>query len=140
LVTLEKSTALFNQKYNIEEIRNAYENAFNKIKQDVSERNNTMNITIEDVHTKEAITAVRKTIELIGKIKSIDHRYINEIYGYETAFNGVNGRIVVKGGFSSGYQGEGPQGLKRILAELGVNERKIEEYVNSVQKKFTLFI
>jgi len=140
LVTLEKSTALFNQKYNIEEIRNTYENAFNKIKQDVSERNNTMNITIEDVHTKEAITAVRKTIELIGKIKSIDHRYINEIYGYETAFNGVNGRIVVKGGFSSGYQGEGPQGLKRILAELGVNERKIEEYVNSVQKKFTLFI
>jgi len=140
LVTLEKSTALFNQKYNIEEIRNAYENAFNKIKQDVSERNNTMNITIEDVHTKEAITAVRKTIELIGKIKSIDHRYINEIYGYETAFNGVNGRIVVKGGFSSGYQGEGPQGLKRILAELGVNERKIEEYVNSVQKKFTIFI
>jgi len=140
LVTLEKSTALFNQKYNIEEIRNAYENAFNKIKQDVSERNNTMNITIEDVHTKEAITAVRKTIELIGKIKSIDHKYINEIYGYETAFNGVNGRIVVKGGFSSGYQGEGPQGLKRILAELGVNERKIEEYVNSVQKKFTIFI
>lgn len=140
MVTLEKSTALFNQKYNIEEIRNAYENAFNKIKQDVSERNNTMNITIEDVHTKEAITAVRKTIELIGKIKSIDHKYINEIYGYETAFNGVNGRIVVKGGFSSGYQGEGPQGLKRILAELGVNERKIEEYVNSVQKKFTIFI
>lgn len=140
MVTLEKSTALFNQKYNIEEIRNAYENAFNKIKQDVSERNNTMNITIEDVHTKEAVTAVRKTIELIGKIKSIDHRYINEIYGYETAFNGVNGRIVVKGGFSSGYQGEGPQGLKRILAELGVNERKIEEYVNSVQKKFTIFI
>lgn len=84
-----------------------------KTKLCLSERINCMIITIEEVQISEAINAVRKTIELVGNIKFIEHRYANECYGYETAFNGINGSIIVKGGFSSGYQGEGPQGLKK---------------------------
>ncbi|MCE4046573.1 hypothetical protein LXM56_20845 [Lysinibacillus fusiformis] len=97
-----------------------------------------MIITIENTYTKEAINAIRNTIELIGEIRSIDHLYANEIYGFETFFNGANGRIIVKGGFSSGYQGEGPQGLKQILKELGFNEERVEANVNNIGKKFSL--
>lgn len=97
-----------------------------------------MIITIEDAYTKEAINAIRNTIELIGEIRSINHLYANELYGFETFFNGKNGRIIVKGGFSSGYQGEGPQGLKQILKELGFNEEIVETNVNNIGKKFSL--
>lgn len=52
--------------------------------------------------------------------------------------NGANWRITVKGGFFSGYQGEGPQALKKTITELGFNEAIIEVNVNRVGKKSTL--
>lgn len=101
-----------------------------------------MQITIADneagLTTVEAKEAVRKTIDLVGKLKYIEHRHVKSETGYETFFKGSEGEILLKGGFSSGYNGEGPSGLKTILLELGFNESIIDEHVFGEEKKFRL--
>lgn len=100
-----------------------------------------MQITIDDdvvLSTEEAKDAVRKTIDLVGKLEYIEHRHVNLGTKYETVFKGSEGEILLKGGFSSGYPGEGTRGFKTILLELGFNESIVDEHVFGKAKNFRM--
>ena len=80
----------------------------------------------------------KRNKKLIGDLKSVEHKHVSKVHGYETLFKGSYGEILVKGGFSSGYPGEGPRGLATILKELGFNENVIEVNVYGASKSFTI--
>jgi hypothetical protein len=86
-------------------------------------------LKIESGTTNEAVKFVRNNIEMLGTLKSITHtRNMDSIY-YKTVIKGSHNTIVLEGGLTSGYRGEGSNGLKKVLVMLGVDENIAEHYV-----------
>ena len=87
--------------------------------------------------TQQAIKFFENNIELLGKIRSIEHKRKLSETGYETIFTGTDETMTIIGGLSSGYSGEGSNGLVHVLKKLGVDEGKAETLVmdNKANKK-----
>lgn len=98
-----------------------------------------MNIIVEEIETTDdAISIVNSTLDMIGELKSVEHRHVSKMYNYETTFIGSRGEILIKGGLSSGYRGTGSRGFEEVLRKLGFEQSNIEKYVYGTEKKFVL--
>ena len=98
-----------------------------------------MILIVEEIDaTNQAIEVVENLGNMLGEIKSVEHRHTLKTPNYETKLIGTDGEILIKGGFSSGYPGEGPRGLKKVLINLGFPPAQVEEKVYGSQKKFVL--
>lgn len=73
----------------------------------------------ESETTVNAVEFVKNNLNLLGKLKSISHKRSSS---YETTIVGWYDKMVIKGGFSSGYVGEGSTALFDLLLSLGVPE------------------
>lgn len=98
-----------------------------------------MILIVEEIDTtNQAIEVVKNLGNVVGEIKSVEHRHTLKTPNYETKLIGTDGEILIKGGFSSGYPGEGPRGLKKVLINLGFPPAQVEEKVYGSEKRFVL--
>lgn len=87
-----------------------------------------MMLKIEVGSVNRAETFVKNNINLIGKPKSVTHISNSEMVEYETIIEGTEDIMIVLGGLTSGYDGAGPNGLKRTLVFLGIDEETAHNY------------
>lgn len=88
--------------------------------------------------TNEAENFFRSNIANIGEVKSISHKRDKESIFYETIIVGNDETIIIEGGLTSGYSGEGSHGFFNILTSLGIDEDKANMYAfgNSDEPQF----
>lgn len=98
-------------------------------------------LSIKQGITNEALNFFKENIEQVGTVKSITHtRNIDKIY-YKTVITGENNSMVIEGGLTSGYMGQGAKGLKKVLVTLGLDEITAEKYVfgnADIEHEFTI--
>lgn len=84
-------------------------------------------IIIDTETTSDAVKLVEGNLGNLGKIISVEHARGGRKIGYQTIITGEDHTIRVDGGLSSGYPGEGPKGLIKVLELLGLsNETAIQ--------------
>ncbi|WP_306009355.1 hypothetical protein [Bacillus sp. MMSF_3328] len=86
-------------------------------------------ITYQNGITKKSLSFVFDNLHRLGEINSIAHKRNKSQIFYETTINGTDDIMIIKGGLGSGYGGEGPNGLHKLLVELGLSEELANEYV-----------
>lgn len=85
-------------------------------------------ITYNVDETEQAVNFVENNLNFLGKIKSIEHKRLNLAPHYRTIIIGSEESLTINGGLSSGYTGEGPRGLMRILEKLDIENDAAEHY------------
>ncbi|EIM05215.1 hypothetical protein A1A1_17330 [Planococcus antarcticus DSM 14505] len=85
-------------------------------------------ITYNVDETEQAVKFVESNLSFLGKIYSIEHKRLKMESEYQTTINGSEETLVINGGLSSGYLGEGPRGLARVLEKLGIQKEEAEYY------------
>lgn len=78
--------------------------------------------------TEQAVRFVENNLNFLGKIHSIEHKRLKIESEYQTIITGSEETLVINGGLSSGYLGEGSRGLVRILEKLGIQKEEAEHY------------
>ncbi|WP_147640288.1 hypothetical protein [Paenisporosarcina sp. HGH0030] len=64
----------------------------------------------------------------LGDIKRVTHKRDGQSVEYETIIEGTEETMLLSGGFSSGYGGEGPNGLVYALTKMGVSNEEARKY------------
>lgn len=92
--------------------------------------------------TNEAKNFVNNNIDNIGRLKSIFHTRDKENIFYQTTIVGYDETMVIEGGLTSGYSGEGCHGFFDILTSLGIDEDKASMYAfgNTDQQQYSFEI
>lgn len=85
-------------------------------------------ITYEVMETERAVQFVEKNLDFLGKIRSIEHKRLKSETMYQTIITGTEESMTIDGGLSSGYAGEGPRGLSRVLQALGLSKEAADKY------------
>lgn len=85
-------------------------------------------ITYESNETEKTVEFFEHVHNFLGKIHSIEHKRLKMETEYQTIITGSEETLVINGGLSSGYAGEGPRGLARVLEKLGIQKEKAEHY------------
>ncbi len=78
--------------------------------------------------TNEAKRFVSENLPKLGKVTSVEHSRNKNKIDYQTTIHGTDDTMVITGGLTSGYGGEGPNGLATVLKELGVEEEVAEQH------------
>jgi len=86
-------------------------------------------IILETSTTETAKAFVERNLEFLGEIHLVEHKRNQENIDYQTIISGSENVMIINGGLTSGYQGEGTRGLIYILKKLGVSEEKATELV-----------
>lgn len=86
-------------------------------------------ITYQDGITKRSLSFAIENIHRLGELKSISHKRNKEEIFYETTIKGSEDTMIITSGLGSGYGGEGPSGLIKLLIELGVPEDLASDHV-----------
>lgn len=85
-------------------------------------------ITYDTNETAQAIAFFENNIDFLGRIKSVEHKRSRMKSEYKTTITGSEETLVINGGLSSGYHGEGTKGLAKVLVRLGINSSAAESY------------
>ena len=88
-------------------------------------------IILETSTTKKAKEFVERNLDLLGEISFVEHKRNLKNIDYQTIITGSEDTMVIDGGLTSGYQGEGTSGLIYVLEKLGVSRN---EATNLVEK------
>jgi hypothetical protein len=86
-------------------------------------------ITFKNGITKSTLDFVLGNLQRLGEIQSLSHKRDKSKIFYETIIKGSDDTMIISGGIGSGYSGEGPGGMLKLLLELGVPEDKARAYV-----------
>lgn len=98
-------------------------------------------ITYDAIETEQAVKIFENNLDFWGKVQSIEHQRLKFETLYKTTIIGSEETLVINNGLSSGYAGEGPRGLYRVLEKLGIESADAKFYVtdrDTHKKGFTL--
>lgn len=96
-------------------------------------------IVIDTDTTVNAVKLIEKNLVNLGEIVSIEHTRKAKKIGYQTIIVGKEHTLRVDGGLGSGYPGEGPRGLEKVLGMLGLDDLHAKQLVydeNATQFKY----
>lgn len=79
-------------------------------------------IIIDTGITGDAVRLVSANLSNLGEIISVEHLRNAKKVNYQTIIVGADHTLQVDGGLGSGYPGEGPRGLEKVLGMLGLDD------------------
>ena len=85
-------------------------------------------ITYDAGGTEQAVKFFENNLDFIGTVRSIEHEVLNDAKFYKTTIKGSEETLVINNALTSGFSGEGPRGLKRVLERLGVESIDAQFY------------
>lgn len=88
--------------------------------------------------TADAVKYVKDNLERLGELRYIEHSRNSNKIEYKTIIVGEINDLVIEGGLGSGYTGEGPSGLLKVLILLGIDNETANKLVyENTQNTYT---